>query len=657
MPLDRLKASRWFGPCAASLVAAILFALDVQPGSDGAIGVLYAVVVILGALNAGPRAAYVWCGLSALLAVSSCLWTHSPDDGPPEVLHLFLALVTIALVGTLMLSRQELLAGRKQLEETGRAQQALLDCVPQVLWGTRADGVCDFLNSRFTEVTGIDVAQAIREQSWASPIHPEDRQAMLEIWSAALRSGNDFRAYGRIQRSDGTYRWMRSTGRPVRSPETGEIVRWLGALVDVDEEVRDKQTIVELNQALERVIDERTAELEQTRWRFRSLYDDPNIFVAEQNWEEAGVILKRLKAQGVTDLRAYLMENHDVLQACVNGVRTVDVNDAIWKKLGYSSKAELVTKAPRDGVIDAVAALLPQLEALYENRDYVTATTTLVRADGGRMPVIFAVNFMANGTAYATLFDITEREAATEMKLAAQQELARANRTAAVGALSISIAHELNQPLASMSIDVELGLQALTKEQWEREMIVRLFERLRRNVRRLSDIVQHTREKIANQPRASQAVDLPALAEETRMLLEREVVARRAVVKVRAEPGVPPVAGDKVALQQVLVNLIINALDAVAAVPEDLRNVEVFVEREGDQVRVRVVDSGPGIRSEDLANIFQPFFTTKTGGIGMGLQICRTSIEALGGKLYVANQPLGGASFQFVLPPMQLAAA
>jgi len=635
----------------AGVLTVAVFVVELRGGVDAAVTVLYALAIILGSIGSGPRGVLVWSALCALLTAGAFVWTHRHGFAVDSALRLVFGLAAIAITAALVLSRNRLQDIRKQLEQSRHDQRVLADSVPLILWGTDTAGRCDFLNARFEEFTGIAVEDAIRDQSWAEPIHPEDRARMLRLWVGARASGNEFRAHSRVRHRDGSYHWMHSIGRPVRSQETGAIVRWIGGLTDVDDELKAQERIRELNRELETLVAERSAELRETRWRFKSLYDDDNIFVAEQNWSEAGVILRRLKAEGVTDLRGYLLENQEVLQACIAGVRTVDVNDAIWRRLGYESKMDLVLKAPRDGVVDAVAALLPQLEALYEGRDYVTSTTTLVRADGGRMPVIFAVNLQPDGTAYATLFDITEREAAHELMVAAQQELARANRAATVGALSVSIAHELNQPIASMSIDIATGLRVLSRDKPDYNMVSGILVRLRRNADRLAGIVQQTRDQIANQERSLEPVDLAALSEETRLLLEREVVARRAVVKVRAGQAVPRVMADRVALQQVLVNLIINALDALTAVPEEHRNVDVVVERGGDdQVRICVADTGPGIRQDEIEKIFQPFFTTKPGGIGMGLQICLTTIERLGGDLRVSNRPEGGASFEITLP-------
>ncbi|MET4636649.1 PAS domain-containing sensor histidine kinase [Kaistia defluvii] len=636
---------------AAASLACVIFAIDLRHGVDSSVAVLYALVVVLGSMGTVQRVTWSWAGICAVLAGASYAWAYKDAPDFTSTYKLAFALVAIAITASLVTSRKRLVLAQVKLEDSRREQRILADSVPQILWGTDASGQCNFLNARYAEYTGISVDDAVRANSWVEPVHPEDRPGMLRLWLAARASGNEFRAHCRVRHRDGTYRWMHSIGRPVRSPETGEIVRWMGGLSDVDDEFKAQKRIQKLNRELEDLVAQRTVELQETRWRFRSLYEDPNIFVAEQNWSESGAILDDLRAKGVTNLRSYLLGNPEVLQACLAGVRTVDVNDAIWRKLGYESKADLVTKAPRDGVVDAVAALLPQLEALFEGRDYVTSTTALVRADGGRMPVIFAVNLMPDGTAYATLFDITDREAASELMAAAQQELARANRVATVGALSISIAHELNQPIASISVDIETGLRMLAKDEPDYDMVARILARLRRNAGRLASIVQQTRDQITNHQRRLELVDLTALTEETRLLLEREVVARRAVVKIRAASSVPRVLVDRIALQQVLVNLIVNALDALAAVPEQKRNVEVSVEPgEEGHVRVRVADTGPGIHDDVLAKIFTPFFTTKPDGIGMGLQICRTTVERLGGELHVTNLPEGGASFEFTLP-------
>jgi C4-dicarboxylate-specific signal transduction histidine kinase len=177
------------------------------------------------------------------------------------------------------------------------------------------------------------------------------------------------------------------------------------------------------------------------------------------------------------------------------------------------------------------------------------------------------------------------------------------------------------------------------------------LERIERNTERLANIVERTRERISHQRRKPEPLQLLDVAEEVRVLLEHDFAARSTALCITCDHGLPPVSADKVELQQVFVNLLVNALDAMAATMEEKRRVEVWIGLAAPGwVQVSVGDTGPGISDENMTKLFQPFFTTKSGGIGMGLQICRASIEALGGELKARNRPEGGAVFEFALP-------
>ncbi len=238
------------------------------------------------------------------------------------------------------------------------------------------------------------------------------------------------------------------------------------------------------------------------------------------------------------------------------------------------------------------------------------------------------------------------------MRRAAQSELARANRVATVGALSASIAHELNQPIASILIDAQTGIRLINREHPDRNKIGGILQRVERTAQRVAGIVQRTRENIVAGRRITQAVDMLRLVDETRDLLVHDLAQADVELEIPRAGSVPPVQGDPVELQQVLVNLVSNAVDAMRDQTAP-RRIMVEVVAEGESVRIRVLDNGPGIPEGDLEKLFDPFFTTKATGIGMGLQICRSAVEAMGGQLTVMNMEGAGACFSFDLPAVQ----
>jgi len=245
--------------------------------------------------------------------------------------------------------------------------------------------------------------------------------------------------------------------------------------------------------------------------------------------------------------------------------------------------------------------------------------------------------------------NLTEQERIEEMRRGAQEELARANRIATVGAFSASIAHELNQPITSMVLDSRTGLRWLQGDKPNVEGAIGRLEQLLRTADRVAAIVQRTRESIVAGRRNIQTVNFRQLVSETRELLEPDM--RRANVHFEAvcKSDIALVQADPVELQQVLINLIGNAIDAMRDQTTE-RKVTLSATAEADALRVVLADTGPGIAAEHLDKLFDPFFTTKPTGIGMGLQICRSAIESMGGELTVVNLDGGGASFTFTLP-------
>lgn len=287
---------------------------------------------------------------------------------------------------------------------------------------------------------------------------------------------------------------------------------------------------------------------------------------------------------------------------------------------------------------------------LFYDREHIEGRAVLNARDGRLVPIFYTVNRLSDERQLSSHLDLTGQERIEEMRLAAQEELARANRVATVGAFSASIAHELNQPITSMVMDAQTGLRWLRRGEPDHDAAIRILERLARTAQRMAAIVERTRDSVANGGRRrAVAVDLCALAAETRDLLERDARRREATILLACDADIPAVSADPVVLQQVLVNLLTNAMDAMLDTAGE-RVATLSITVVDDHVEVSVADRGSGIAEADIGRLFQPFFTTKPDGVGMGLQICRSLIEGYGGTLTASNRPEGGALFRFALP-------
>lgn len=251
--------------------------------------------------------------------------------------------------------------------------------------------------------------------------------------------------------------------------------------------------------------------------------------------------------------------------------------------------------------------------------------------------------------------DITIQRAIEDKLNQSRMELAHVSRIATLGELTASIAHEVNQPLAAVVANGEAGLRWLSRPVPEMSQAKTTIEAMIRNARRASDVIVRLRALSRKADPVQVPVRIVELVRQTVLLVERELRMHEVQLSTMLSADLPSVRGDRVQLQQVLINLMINAIQAMDAVAVDRRLLSVVAGREvddacGEVVVIRVDDTGPGIPDEVLPRLFDPFFTTKSEGMGMGLSICRSIVEAHDGRLLAVNRLEGGASFRVVLP-------
>jgi signal transduction histidine kinase len=231
-----------------------------------------------------------------------------------------------------------------------------------------------------------------------------------------------------------------------------------------------------------------------------------------------------------------------------------------------------------------------------------------------------------------------------------ERQLAHANRVAIMGQLSASIAHEVNQPITGAVTNAHAALRALRADPPNIDTVRVAIERILRDGNRAGDVLERVRALVKKAPARRDIIDVNEAIVEIVRLAQSEVARRNVSGQTRLAGDLPPVEGDRVQLQQVILNLIINAAEAMGAVPEGSRLLTISTGRAaGGEVLVAVQDSGPGIDAAHVDRIFSAFYTTKASGLGMGLSICRSIVEAHGGRLWATNEAQG-ALFQFTLP-------
>jgi C4-dicarboxylate-specific signal transduction histidine kinase len=232
-----------------------------------------------------------------------------------------------------------------------------------------------------------------------------------------------------------------------------------------------------------------------------------------------------------------------------------------------------------------------------------------------------------------------------------QMEVAHANRVATMGQLTASIAHEVNQPIAGAATNAEAALRWLKARPPDLEEVRLALGRIVKDAHRAGDVIGRIRDLVKKAPSRKERVDMNEAIREVIEVTRGEAVKNGASVETALGRGLPLIEGDRVQLQQVVLNLIVNAVQAMGGVADGPR--ELFITTtcaEPDGVLVAVKDSGPGLAPASLERLFDPFYTTKPEGLGMGLSICRSIIEAHGGRLWVTANLPQGAIFHFTMP-------
>jgi PAS domain S-box-containing protein len=342
--------------------------------------------------------------------------------------------------------------------------------------------------------------------------------------------------------------------------------------------------------------------------------------------------------------------------------RIIDANQAFLDIVGYS-QGDLVSGRLRWPELtpaewrDADEQIIAELKAVGtlhpREKEYF-------RKDGSRVPVLVARALFewtaAEGVSF--VIDMTDRKRAEEKLRAseqrfldAQMELAHVTRVTTLGELTASIAHEVNQPLAAVVANAEACLRWLDRETPDLDGVRRSVEWIIDDGNRASEVIRRVRALAKKTDIEKAPLDINDVVREVVALVQRELTSHRVSLRMELAPALPMILGDRVQLQQVMINLVMNAVEAMQLVTDRPR--ELVIQSRSDEtgrVLASVSDTGVGIAAEKADRLFNPFFTTKSGGMGMGLAICRSIVEAHGGRLWATANVPDGAAFQFTLP-------
>lgn len=392
--------------------------------------------------------------------------------------------------------------------------------------------------------------------------------------------------------------------------------------------------------------------LRESEYRYRNLFQAMAASFWELDFTPVGGMLRELRKQGVTDFAAYFADNPAFVRQMMHVTRVIDVNDQSVALFGRGDKAELFQTLDIYWPEESNEVYAASVLAAVTGKPNYASETKLRKLNGATFDALFTACFapeaVANGKLLIGVIDISERVRAQAMLRQVQAEFAHAARVSMLGELTASIAHEINQPLAAIATNASAGLRWLDRSEPDLDEVRALTQRIIADAQRAADIISRVRTMAGHRAPETAPIAVNGVVEEAMLFLVHELQAHQVALRLVLARGLPPVMADRVQVQQVIVNLAVNAIQAMAQSANAARALIISTNAQDDIVQIDVEDSGPGVDLAQQQRLFESFFSTKSNG--MGLPICRSIVESYGGALSVRNRAEGGACFTVTLP-------
>jgi len=496
---------------------------------------------------------------------------------------------------------RELKKAEEALRTSERELGFIVNAMPTLLASARPDGYADFFNQRWIDYTGLS-AEQLEGWGWANQLHSDDAEGLLKIWRSSLASGVPLETEARMRRFDGAYRWLLFRANALRD-ETGNIVKWYGTNTDIDDRKRAEDQL----RRSEAFLAEGQRLSSTGSFSFRVATDEVTYS------EEMCRILELKPPVSLEMIHSRIHpEDLPVFTENLQRARRGDTSDI---------RNDLRLLLP-DGSVKCI-----QIVA-HRNRD-----------ESGQLEYI--------GTAQ----DVTQRRLSEEALSKARSEFAHVARVASLGMLTASIAHEVNQPLSGIITNASTCLLMLDSDPPNVEVARETVRRALRDGNLASEVIKRLRALFSKKEVTAGSVDLNEATREVIALSLSELQRNQVLLRTDLDNDLPLIVGDRVQLQQVILNLLRNASDAMRAVQDRPKHLLIRTEREEcDRVRLSVQDVGVGFDSDAMDKLFEAFYTTKNDGMGMGLSISRSIIESHHGRLWAAPNDGPGATFAFSIP-------
>jgi len=495
---------------------------------------------------------------------------------------------------------------RKKVEEALRASERnlslMINAIPTFIQVSRPDGSVLSMNQRVLDYHGVSLQDVQKEDFRTRVYHPDDAERLRDMRTEALTRPVPFEYEQRALGKDGRYRWFVVRYNPLLD-EQGRIDRWYAAAFDIEDR---KRAEAELRRAYDSFAD--AQRLSHTGSFITDLVGD------DHNWSEEAFRIFEFEPGSKVSVQRIRATIHP------------DDLSSFESVIARGMQGENVTFAFR----------------------IITGTGAVKHVRG----VAHVVEHVAGHPLFVgALQDVTESKVAQEALDRARSELAHVARVTAVSAFTASIAHEVNQPLSGIITNAGTCLRMLAAEPPDVEGARDTAKRTLRDGNRASDVITRLRALFSRREFTLELLDINEITQEVVALSLSELQRNRIAVRSEFASSLPPITGDRIQLQQVILNLLRNASDAMMGVDDRARHLVIGTGQEADnRVRVTVRDAGVGLGVQNMNKLFDAFYTTKADGMGIGLSVSRSIIERHNGRIWAEPNDGPGATFAFAIP-------
>lgn len=493
------------------------------------------------------------------------------------------------------------------LRTSGASLLRVIDTIPTLSWCNLPDGPNEFLSRSWHEYTGLAPAES-HGWGWQAAFHPDDLPPLLKKWQELLGSGEPGEMEARLRRYDGAYRWFLIRVAPFRDA-SGVIVRWYGTSTDI----HDRKLVEEKLQSSEALLAE------------------------GQRLSRTGTFWWRVETSEIT------------------------WSDELYRIFGFDPDHPVTIDLIRSRVHPEDMFVVGAMVAAAERAESSIEYEHRLAMPDGSVRHIHLIGHAVRGNGGLEYFgaaqDITRRKLAEEALTKARSELANVARATSLGVLTAAMAHEVSQPLAGILMNASTCVRMLDGDSPNVEGALETARRTIRDGNRASEVITKLRKLFSKKEVAVELFDLNEAAREVVTLMLADLQRNRLAIRQEFSDDLSPILGDRTQIQQVILNFLRNASDSLDSVEGRARQLIIRTDEDADSVHLAVRDTGVGFDGEAAAKLFEAFYTTKTGGMGIGLSVSRSIIEAHHGRIWAEANDGPGSTFAFSMPKASPAAA